>query len=187
MAKLFQQIRVGTLTDDAVRAKTGKDWDEWCKILDRAGARMMDHQEIARWLDREIGLTHWWSQMIAVGYENQRGIRQDHRGEPPARRYEVTLNKLVGAPREAVWAAWQDRGALARWLPAAEFEVSKKVPPKILHLDWLDQTRVVVRFYERREKTRLVLAHGKLSESEAARLHRYWSDALERLKILMAR
>jgi hypothetical protein len=187
MAKLFQQIRVGSLTGDAVKAKTGKSWDEWCKILDKAGARMMDHQEIALLLQEKIGLTRWWSQMVAVGYENERGIRQDDRGEPSGRRYEVTLSKMVAAPRAAVWAAWQDPGTLARWLPDAKFEISKTVPLKILHLEWPDGSRVAARFYERRGKTRLVVSHGRLVEDQAERLQSYWSSALDRLQILVAR
>src|ERR1700683_1285802 len=99
MAKLFQQIRVGNLTDDAVKAKTGKTWAEWCKILDKAGARMMDHPEIALLLQKQMGLRLWGSQMVAVGYENERGIRQDQHGDPPGRRYEVTLSKIVAVPR----------------------------------------------------------------------------------------
>ena len=187
MAKPFQQIRVGTLTDDAVRSKTGKAWDEWCKILDKAGARMMDHAEIALLLQKQIGLSHWWSQMVAVGYENERGIRQDARGAPPGQRCEVTLSKIVASPRAAVWAAWQDPATLARWLPDAKFEISKTVPYKILHLDWPGETRVAVRLYERRGKTRVVVSHGKLAESDAGRLQKYWCEALDRLKVMVAR
>jgi uncharacterized protein YndB with AHSA1/START domain len=187
MAKLFQQIRVGTVTDDAVKASTGKTWVEWCKILDKAGARMMDHKEIALLLQEQLGLTRWWSQMVAVGYENERGIRQDERGEPCGKRYEVTISKLVIAPRAAVWAAWQDPGALARWLPDAKFEISKTVPHKILHLHWPGETRVAVRLYERRGKTRVVVSHAKVPESDVERLKDYWSAALDRLKSIVAR
>ncbi|HXM40480.1 MAG TPA: SRPBCC domain-containing protein [Bryobacteraceae bacterium] len=186
MVKPFQQIRVGALTGDAVKAKTGKTWEEWCKILDKAGARMMDHQEIARLLQEQTGLPHWWCQMIAVGYENERGIRQDDRRESPGKRYQVTLAKIVPAPRASVWAAWQDPATLAKWLPGVKFEVSKTVPLKTLHLDWLDETRVTVRFYERSGKTRLVVSHGRLGESDAARRQIYWEAALDRLKGLMA-
>ena len=187
MPKLFQQIRVGTLTEDAVRIKTGKTWDEWCKILDKAGARMMDHKEITALLQEQIGLSRWWSRMVAVGYENDRGIRQDQRGESPAQRYEVTLSKIVAVPRAAVWAAWQDPAALARWLPGAQFEVSKALPHKLLQLDWPDGTRVTVRLFERRGKTRLVVSHGKLPENGAPRLQKYWYAALDRLVVLLAK
>ena len=187
MAKLFQQIRVGTVTDDAVKASTGKPWDEWCKILDRAGARMMEHPEIALVLQKQFGLTRWWSQMVAVGYENERGMRQDGRADSGGKRYNITISKVVIAPCVAVWAAWQDPGTLARWLPDAKFEISKTVPLKTLHLVWPDETRVAVRLYERRGKTRVVVSHAKVPEGDADRVKFYWSDALDRLKAIVAR
>ena len=49
------------------------------------------------------------------------------------------------------------------------------------------ETRVAVRFYERRGKTRVVVSHGKLAESDAERLQNYWSAALDRLKVMVAR
>ena len=143
--------------------------------------------EIAGLLQEQMGLSRWWSQMVAVGYENERGIRQDERGEPPGKRYEVTLSKIVAAPRVEVWAAWQDRATLARWLPNAEFQVSRTVPQKVLHLDWPDETRVAVRLYERRGKTRVVVSHKKLAEGDAERLQDYWSEALDRLRVMVAR
>ena len=49
--------RIQGVSDDAVRAKTGKKWDEWFKLLDNAGTRMMDHREIARCVDWHFELT----------------------------------------------------------------------------------------------------------------------------------
>jgi hypothetical protein len=187
MAKLFQQIRVGGLTDDAVKAQTGKTWGEWCKILDKAGARMMDHDQIGALLQEQTGLTDWWSQTVAVGYEIQRGIRQSGRNQAPGKHFQVTLAKIVVAPPAVVWAAWQDPATLASWLPDAEFEVLKTVPNKALDLDWPDRTRVVVRFYERRGKTKVVVSHRRLGGSDVARLRIYWSAALDRLEDAVAR
>jgi len=147
----------------------------------------MDHAEITLLLKKQLGLSRWWSQMLAVGYENDRGIRKDEIGGPPGKRYAVTLRKLVTAPRAAVWAAWQDPATLALWLPDAKFEISKAVPHKTLHLEWPGETRVAVRLYERRGRTRVELSHAKLAEDEAARLQKYWSAALDRLQVLVAR
>ena len=35
------------VSDEAVRAKTGKAWTEWFAVLDRAGAATLTHREIA--------------------------------------------------------------------------------------------------------------------------------------------
>ncbi len=40
-------------SDEAVKAKTGKVWAEWFKILDKAGARKWPHKEIAEYLHDE--------------------------------------------------------------------------------------------------------------------------------------
>ena len=40
------------MSDEAVRAKTGKTWDEWLAILDAAGARSMGNKEIGAPVDR---------------------------------------------------------------------------------------------------------------------------------------
>ena len=37
-------------SDEAVKAKTGKVWAEWFKILDKAGAKKWPHKEIAMYL-----------------------------------------------------------------------------------------------------------------------------------------
>ena len=137
-------------------------------------------------LQEQFGVSRWWSQMVAVGYENERGMRPDGRGFAAGRRYEITLSKVVAAPRVTAWAAWQDPGTLAQWLPDASFEVSKSAPPKLLELDWADQTHVAVKFYERSGRTRVVVSHGGFAEDQTEGRQRYWSDALDRLRVLMA-
>jgi len=62
-------------SDEAVKEKTGKIWAEWFQILDQVGAKKWPHQEIAAYLLKEK-VSPWWCQMVAVGYEHARGIRQ---------------------------------------------------------------------------------------------------------------
>lgn len=42
--------RSGRISDEAVRAKTGRIWKQWFSILDAAGAAKMAHRDIARLL-----------------------------------------------------------------------------------------------------------------------------------------
>ena len=184
---MFRQIRVGMVTGDAVKATTGKTWDQWCRILDRAGGRMMEHKEIARVLQKQHGLTPWWSKTVAVGYRNERGIRRDEQGTPTGWSPDVTMSKIVNAPRAAVWAAWQDPGTLAQWLGEAKFHVLKTAPLKSMQLNWPGQTRVTVRFNERAGKTRVTISQSKVPAADADSRRDYWSGALERLKAIMAR
>ena len=37
-----------TMTDAAIKARTGKDWAGWFSALDKAGAARLDHKAIAK-------------------------------------------------------------------------------------------------------------------------------------------
>ena len=47
-------------SDEAVKAKSGKTWAEWFKILDKAGAKKWQHKEIARFLYEKKRVSPWW-------------------------------------------------------------------------------------------------------------------------------
>ena len=44
--------KINGMGSEAVRAKTGKGWDEWFEVLDGARAFAWPHKEIARWLGK---------------------------------------------------------------------------------------------------------------------------------------
>lgn len=69
------------ISNDAVLAKTGKDWDEWFTILDAFGVDEKGHTATAAWLRAEHGVSPWWAQAVTVRYEHERGIRPETRGE----------------------------------------------------------------------------------------------------------
>ena len=66
------------MSDEAVKAKTGKNWKEWFAILDRSGANKMGHQEIVKCLNTKHDIGPWWQQMVTVTYEQARGLREKH-------------------------------------------------------------------------------------------------------------
>jgi hypothetical protein len=182
MPRLFGR-RVQGVSDDAVKAKTGRKWDEWFKLLDDAGARMMDHREISRYVGREFELTRWWARTVCVGYEQDRGIRHKRqRGTT----YSMDRAKTVGAPLGEVWAAWQDQATRDRWLPEMPFEVRKTTVNKVIHLNWPGGTRVRAAFSEKNGRTKMVVRHAKLeSNADATRMYNYWSEALTHLKAIV--
>lgn len=64
------------ISEEAVRAKTGKGWPEWFAILDAWGAPEKGHTESAKHLLDEHGLSPWWAQAVAIRYEWERGLRK---------------------------------------------------------------------------------------------------------------
>jgi len=64
------------ISDEAVKAKTGKVWGEWFTILDTWGAKKKDHTQSAKHLREHYGLSPWWAQAVTIRYEWERGLRK---------------------------------------------------------------------------------------------------------------
>lgn len=62
-------------SDEAVKAGTGRTWDEWCAIIDEWPERADGHAAMARRMGDEHLENGWWAQTVIVGYERIRGLR----------------------------------------------------------------------------------------------------------------
>ncbi len=60
---------IAGMSDEAVRAKTGRTWRQWVRQLDAIGAVRMPHREIAKHLNESNEISGWWAtrRMNAVG------------------------------------------------------------------------------------------------------------------------
>ena len=181
-----QRIRaVGKKTADvgeaALRAATRKGWREWFALLDRAGAKAMDHKGIVAVVGKVRGVSGWWQQTITVAYERARGLR---------RKYETTTgfnaggSKTVAAPISDVFDAWVDSARQSVWLGAPPPEVRTALPPRSLRLTWHDGTRVNVGFSAKgANKAQIAVSHERLPNARAAEKYRkFWKEALLRLQ-----
>ena len=170
------------IRSEAVRAKTGRGWAEWFAILDKAGAANWPHKEIASFL-HEQKCGNWWSQMVAVGYEQARGLRVKHQ---TADGFTAGASKTVAAPIANLFRAWTDARRRAQWLPdAADVAIKSVTANKSLRLLWTDGTSaIVVQFYPKGAgKSQVTIERRKLkSAKEVSQVKAYWSAALEKLK-----
>ncbi len=194
---------VATITDDAVRAKTGRTWGEWLAVLDAFGGKEKGHKLMAKFLKEEQGLTAWWSQMVTVQYERERGMREVN--ERP-KGFAVSVSRTVDCPLERVWAAWAEADAMNRWFTTGakldfreggRFENADKdagtylriVPMKRIKFTWEQPqhqpgSQVEVTFSTGNNgKSQVVLTHEKLSsKDEVEDLREGWSWAMDSLK-----
>lgn len=168
------------MSDEAVEAKTGKSWSRWFKHLDAAGAKKMTHQEIVAHLRDKHDVRPWWQQMVAVTYEQARGLREKH--EKPGG-FEISVSRTINAPVGKLYKAWTDEKTRQKWLPA-NFTVRKSMANKTLRITWEDDSTVAVAFSPKGDgKCQVVAQHGKLPDAKAgAQMKKYWGDALDRLK-----
>jgi len=185
---MAQKRQAGTrpsIGDEAVRARTGKDWASWFRVLDRAGAKRMDHKQIVAHLCEHYEISPWWQQSVTVAYEQARGLRDVH--EKPAG-YEIGRSKTIAVPVETAYKAWSRLRTRRRRLQDPEFTVRKSTPNKSLRITWVDgKTDVGTMFRSKGpDKCQVSVQHGKLRSAAAAeRMKTYWKRNLDRLKELL--
>jgi hypothetical protein len=63
--------RVLATSEEAIRERTGRGWEEWFDLLDEWGAPGHSHREIARWVAEQQGIAPlaWNAQAVTSSYE----------------------------------------------------------------------------------------------------------------------
>lgn len=171
--------------DAALRAATGKGWDEWLSALDAAGAAKgkFDHQRVwdlaMQSLPESAG---WWGQMISVGYERVRGLREKH--ESCTGDFQSTLSRTFPVPLFAAFAAWADKGLRGHWLDAPGLDFTKLNVGKNIRARWPDGARLDIRFNATGpDKCQIVVDTMKLADAEAVQKAKaFWQAQFERLQ-----
>jgi hypothetical protein len=171
-----------TMSDEAIRKRTGRGWEEWFDLLDDWGAAERSHTEIARWISEEQGLDGWSSQSVTVSYERARVGRA--LGEH-ADGFSVTASKTVAVPIDQLYEAFVNASRRRRWLPDGKLRVRTSIEPKSARFDWGDgSTRVAVGFTAKGVgKSQVALEHSRLPDAtEAGRMKSYWRERVGTLK-----
>jgi hypothetical protein len=171
--------------DAALRAATGKGWNEWLAVLDAAGAaaKGRDHQQIWDLTMQSLpAAAGWWGQMISVGYERARGLREKH--ETCAGDFQSTLSKTLPVPLFAAFAAWADEELRQNWLDAPGLDFTKLNAGKNIRARWPDGSLLDIRFNASGpDRCQIVVDTMKLSNAEAVQKAKaFWQQQFERLQ-----
>jgi hypothetical protein len=176
-------------SDEAIRRRTGRGWEEWFDLLDEWGAAERSHREIARWVaeQQSVDPLAWNAQAVAGSYEFARGLRAV--GEHPDG-FAITASRTVAVPVERLYEAFVDESLRERWLPEAELRERTATRPRSARFDWGDgETRVNVTFLAKADgKSTVAVAHERLADAqEAERIKAYWRDRVATLKEVLER
>jgi hypothetical protein len=170
-----------TMTGAAIKAKTGKDWEQWFAALDKAGAAKKDHKAIAALIADKMGAGEWFGQMIAVSYERARGIRamnQKCDGE-----FSVSVSKVMNVPLPRLFKAATAGG----WFPKSGFQETSKTPDKYWRGKW-KTGQITFAFYGKgADKAQITVDSGKLADEAAVETERaLWKKAVAKLEASLA-
>jgi len=175
-----------SVSDEVIRTRTGKGWEEWFDLLDESGAAELPRAESFAWF-AEHGVEGWSAQAVRINYQRARGLRAV--GEH-ADGFTVTASKTVGVPVERLWEAFVDESLRRSWLPGDGLRERTTTKPRSARFDWGDgETRVVISFEAKGEaKSTASLAHERLVDAvEAERMKTFWRERVATLKEVLER
>lgn len=181
--------RVLATSDEAIRSRTGRGWEEWFDALDAWGAAEKPRRETARWVAEQLGVVPlaWAAQAVTGSYERARGLRAV--GEH-ADGFAITASKTLAVPVDRLFEAFTDEELRRRWLPDGPLRERTATAPRSARFDWGDgPTRVHVTFEAKGEdRSTATLQHRRLADAEEAdRMRRYWRERVSALKAELER
>jgi hypothetical protein len=171
-------------SDEAIRERTGRGWEEWFDLLDEWGAASRPRPEVSRWVAGQLGIhpLAWNAQAIVYSYERARGLRAV--GEH-ADGFRVTASKTVAVPVARLYDAFVGESLRETWLPGAPLRERTATAPKSVRFDWGDGPgRVhVVLAAKGDAKSTAFVSHARLADAgEAQRTKAFWRTRLAALK-----
>ena len=144
----------------------------------------MSHKDIVAFLATKHDLGPWWRQMVAVGYEQAKGLRAKH--EKPDG-FEISRSKTIKAEVGEVYEAWGNARRRALWLSGVKLTIRKATENKILRVTWTDGSNLEVSLHPKgATKTQIVVQHSRLKSARAAAAQKtFWGEAFDRLARLL--
>jgi len=197
--------KIGPYKSESLIKHTKKSWDQWIDLLNKSGAKSLDHSEIAAHLKKKYKLTPWWQHAVAWGYEVHLGRKVE--GRNAKGRWSLTATKSLHRSSKDVWRYLTNEDGQAVWLrpldpisieTKATFETTDgyfgeirtmKAPQRI-RMSWSDPewdrpsyvNLIVVK--RPGDKCLLAFMHGELPDSRTRdNLRVRWREVLEEIAV----
>jgi hypothetical protein len=172
-------VHLPEMSDLAVIAKTGKTWAQWFDVLDKAGARRLDHKAIARLLGEKFRVGPWWRRMVTAEYERARGLRHE-----TAPGFSVSISKTMAVEVSRLFTATTGAHLRRKWFPKGALKVSSQTENKHFRAAWNGQARLEINFYARPGgKAQVVVQVNRLAQQADVEHERsMWKKALVKLE-----
>jgi hypothetical protein len=171
------------MSDDVVRARTGRSLKQWVRELDAIGALSMAHRDIARRVHDDYGVSGWWSQSVTVAYERIRGRREIGQ-RLGSGTFEASKSRTFAAPVSRLYRAFAQRATRDRWLPGVALKIRTATRNKSMRVTWPDGTSVHVYFTPKGlRKTQLAIQHVGLPNKKDVTVRKeYWAERFAALQ-----
>jgi uncharacterized protein YndB with AHSA1/START domain len=195
--------KIATTSAESAKKHTGRTWDQWIALLDKAGGRSMGYRELNARLSVRHKLKPYWAMLIAMGYEihiGRRVLGRNSKGE-----YGTVASKTIPLTKADAWEFLTSPEGMKIWLkPFAHFPFEKgrgfevdggvfgevrtvKKGERVRFTwtgeEWPKPSVVQVMVIARKgEKSLVVIQHEKIPSMEMRnQLKEQWKESLGRL------
>jgi len=106
---------INKVSSEAVKKATGKNWQEWVKLLDKHNLSSKTHKEIVKIInEKKLVNSQWWTQMVTVGYEFVKGKRIT--GQTENAGFQIGVQKTLPIAQKKAWVLITSPDGLKIWL-----------------------------------------------------------------------
>jgi uncharacterized protein YndB with AHSA1/START domain len=130
----------------------------------------MPHKQIAECLYEKHGLSGWWSQMVTVVYEQERGLREKHQKSDGS--YVICVSKVLPVSINTLFEFWSDGDRRNQWLTHKNYStvtitISKTTLNKSMHIVWNEIKKITTNNsrISKDKKLLLLMKHTKAIQS----------------------
>ena len=168
------------MSDDAIRAGTGKGWDEWCDIIDAWPGHTEGRTAVAKWLHEGTDLTGWWAQGVTNGWERITGRRLPYQRTDGT--FAAGKSKTVRVAADELRAALLDEDGRADLFPGVETTLRSKPSSQTIRLG-MGTGVVLIGVGDTGDgRAKVTVSHEKLATyDEVAEWKFWWSEWLDAL------
>lgn len=188
----------GGVSEAAVVRKTGHGWEHWLVVLDAFDVKKNGHRAATEHLHQKHGVDEWWSQMVTVGYEQKRGLRELRQ---KADGFSASASRTIAAALSRVMDAFEDKGLAERWLPRGvvahkvtrpPMKDGRPTKPGSARMTWSDGTKTLSVWISDKSgkdgavKTAVQVQHDKLPDAETCdRMRALWAERMDALREML--
>ena len=171
------------MSDEKIRAGTGRGWDEWVTLAAAGPGRDASHAEIATWAIDDHGLTGWWGHGVAVGVRRLTGQRVP--GQMADGTFAVSRTKTLPITEPELREIVLDAASWALLLPGLDVTLRSKPTSKSLRFAIVDDGEtdgsiLVTLAAVGADRCRATVSHEKLGSTAAGeRWKTFWAGWLD--------
>jgi uncharacterized protein YndB with AHSA1/START domain len=199
--------KVGRVSAESVAKGTGKNWDEWVRILTDAGAQNFSHKDIVQLLTKKYKLSLWWQQGVATGYEIAIGKKIEGRNDKGE--YSMAATKTFPIDQKSAWKILTSKRGIDVWLrPLSQMEIKPKrtfetengvfgevrtlKAPHRIRIRWNDtdwekpSSVMIVIIFRPAKKCVVAIQHEKLTSNRIkTQMREHWKNVLNELTSIL--